>query len=61
MTWALFAGYENDNFAYLANEIGVDSKSIYEFCCNGFKAAFLDDSERAGYLEKVKAVYESYS
>lgn len=58
---AYFGGYENDNYAYLANEIGVNKETIYEFCCNGFKAAFMDESQRKTYLEKVKKVFESYS
>lgn len=54
---AYFGGYENANFQYLADKVGVNAEGIYRYCCNGFRAAFISDEQKWAYIAKVDAAF----
>jgi len=53
----MFAGYENANFQYMVDNVGVKAEGIYRYCCNGFRAAFIPEEQKQGYIAQVDAAY----
>lgn len=54
---AYFGGYVADNFHALADEpaLALDPETLRLLAANSFKASFLDEETRAGYLAEVAA------
>ena len=52
-----FPGYENANFQYMADKVGVKSEAIYRYCCNGFRAAFIPDEMKREYIARVDSAF----
>ncbi|GAA1896293.1 adenosine deaminase [Streptantibioticus ferralitis] len=52
---AYFGGYVADNFGAVKDALGLDHETLRMLAANSFKAAFLDEQTRAGYLAEVAA------
>ncbi|MFH8367620.1 adenosine deaminase [Streptomyces sp. NPDC018031] len=52
---AYFGGYADDNFTALRDALGLDRETLRELARNSFRASFLDEETRAGYLREVDA------
>jgi adenosine deaminase len=57
---AYFRAYMNENLQALQDEGGLTRDEIVQLVNNSFTVAWLDDSRRASYLEKVKRYVESH-
>ncbi|MFR9728910.1 adenosine deaminase [Saccharopolyspora sp. MS10] len=52
---AYFGGYVDDNYAAVRRELGLGTEQLRELAANSFRAAFLDEPRRAGFLAEVEA------
>ena len=50
-------GYENANFQYMADKVGVKADAIYRYCCNGFRAAFIPEEQKQDYIARVDSAF----
>jgi adenosine deaminase len=57
---AYFRAYMNENLQALQEEGGLTRDEIVQLVSNAFTVAWLDESRRASYLEKVKRYVESH-
>ena len=57
---AYFRAYMNENLEALQEEGGLTRDEIVQLVSNAFTVAWLDESRRASYLEKVKRYVESH-
>lgn len=50
---AYFGGYVNDNFRAVKDALSPSPAQLVQLAKNGFRASFLDDNEKADWLERV--------
>ena len=48
-----FLGYMNENFSATQAALALSADEVYRIARNGFEAAFIDDSTRARYVERL--------
>jgi adenosine deaminase len=58
---AYFGGYINENFTQTFAALGMDSQHAYQLARNSFDASFIDSSVRAGYVQRLDEVFETFS
>ena len=52
---AYFGGYVGDNLAETARALGLPDETVIALARNSFEAAFLEPSDRSGYLRRIDA------
>jgi adenosine deaminase len=52
---AYFGGYVEDNFRAVTAALRLDEEQLRTLAANSFRAAFLDEDERAARLAEVEA------
>jgi adenosine deaminase len=50
---AYFGGYIGENLVQVASALGLDDDAVIELARNSFRASFLDDETKAGYLGEL--------
>jgi adenosine deaminase len=55
---AYFRAYVNENLTALVEEGGLTREEIVQLVRNSFTVAWLDETSRAEYLEKVRSYVE---
>jgi adenosine deaminase len=58
---AYFGGYINENFTQTFAALQLSSQQAYQLALNSFNASFIDASERARHIEKLDAVFDTFS
>jgi len=58
---AYFGGYLNENFVRTFAATGLDAGHAYRLACNSFEGSFAPASAKQGYVERVDAVFASFS
>ena len=54
---AYFLGYENENYHWLVDNLGINAADILTFVRNGFEAAFMPEANKQKYLAQVNAAF----
>jgi adenosine deaminase len=57
---AYFGGYINENFTQTFAALGLTSQHAYTLARNSFEASFIDASVRAGYVQRLDAVFATF-
>ena len=52
---AFFGGYINENYQAMQDHAGITERQFAEIARNSFRAAFIDDAQRDGYIDEVDA------
>ena len=52
---AYFGGFMNQNFAALADALGLDQQQAKQLAANSFTASFLPEAEKQAFLERLAA------
>ncbi len=58
---AYFGGYVNENFTQTFAALGMNAQHAYQLARNSFDASFIDASVRAGYVQRLDEVFETFS
>lgn len=58
---AYFGGYINENFTQTFAALGLGAEHAYQLALNSFNASFIEASERAKQIERLNAVFETFS
>jgi adenosine deaminase len=57
---AYFGGYINENFTQTFDALQMGAQQAYQLALNSFNASFIDATERAGHIQRLDAVFDTF-
>jgi adenosine deaminase len=57
---AYFGGYINENFTQTFAALQMGAQQAYQLALNSFNASFIDATERAGHIQRLDAVFDTF-
>jgi adenosine deaminase len=57
---AYFGGYINENFTQTFAALGLGAQQAYQLAYNSFEASFIDDQLKRQYIDRLKAMFETF-
>jgi adenosine deaminase len=57
---AYFGGYINENFTQTFAALGLGAQQAYQLAHNSFEASFIDDQLKRQYIDRLKAMFETF-